>query len=141
MNSSNNGYAKLDTIGFTTKKSSVFSLSQIYPWIVILLCALFAFYKYVLQVSPSVMTTDYMHQFHVNGAGLGNLAATYFYAYLIAQLFAGLLDRYSRSFNYRRHWHLRPGGFCFASTNTLTTAGFSRAFMEYWNTAFATSVI
>ncbi|MDR3490822.1 MAG: MFS transporter [Gammaproteobacteria bacterium] len=76
-------------------RSSIFS-SSYYPWLIVILCSAFAFYKFVLQVSPSVMTSDLMRVFHVNGAGLGNLAATYFYAYLIAQLFAGpLLDRYS----------------------------------------------
>ncbi len=67
-----------------------------YAWVVVFMNALFLFYKYVLQVSPSVMTDDLMRQFHVHGAGLGNLAATYFYTYLVTQLFAGpLLDRYS----------------------------------------------
>ncbi len=129
----------IDRSAADTEKSSGISLKQLYPWIVIFLCALFAFYKYVLQVSPSVMTTDLMHQFKVNGAGLGNLAATYFYAYLIAQLFAGpLLDRYSPRF-------LITGAiaicglacFAFANTETLATAAFSRALMGI-GTAFAT---
>lgn len=120
-------------------KPSPFSLVQLYPWLIILLCALFAFYKYVLQVSPSVMTTDLMHQFHVNGAGLGNLAATYFYAYLIAQLFAGpLLDRYSPRFLITSAIGICGlAAFAFASTETLTTAAFARAFMGI-GTAFAT---
>ncbi len=62
----------------------------------LLLCATFLFYKYVLQVSPSIMTDQLMSIFHVNGAGLGNLAATFFYAYFITQLFVGvILDKYS----------------------------------------------
>lgn len=70
--------------------------SKWYPWLVILFSAFFLFYKYVLQVSPSVITQDLMRQFHLSGAGLGNLAATFFYAYLVVQLFAGpLLDRFS----------------------------------------------
>ncbi|GEM_PF-6425651 len=64
------------------KPSALFS--TYYPWLIVLLCSTFAFYEFVLQVSPSVMTSDLMRVFHVNGAGLGNLAATYFYAYLIA---------------------------------------------------------
>lgn len=68
----------------------------IYPWVVIALCALFLFYKYILQVSPSVMTNELMRFFHIHAAGLGNLAATFFYAYLVMQLFAGpMLDKYS----------------------------------------------
>lgn len=69
---------------------------DLYPFLIIFLSALFLFYKYLLQVSPSAMTDDLMRAFHVKGAGLGNLAAMYFYSYLIAQLFVGiLLDKYS----------------------------------------------
>lgn len=67
-----------------------------YAWIVLGLCALFVLYKYILQVSPSVMANELMTTFHLHGVGLGNLAATFFYSYLVAQLFVGpLLDRYS----------------------------------------------
>ncbi|MBT8506792.1 MFS transporter [Coxiella-like endosymbiont of Rhipicephalus sanguineus] len=79
--------------------ASNFSASRwtyLYPTLVIVLSALFLFYKYLLQVSPSVMTEDLMRVFHVSGVGLGNLAATYFYTYIVAQLFVGvLLDKYS----------------------------------------------
>lgn len=71
-----------------------FSQSKLYPWIVITFSALFLFYKYVLQVSPSVITHELMRRYHLDGAGLGNLAATFFYSYLVAQLFVGpLLDK------------------------------------------------
>lgn len=80
-----------------TLNPSVWSKS--YPWIVITFCALFLFYKYVLQVSPSVITTELMRRFHLDGAGLGNLAATFFYTYLIVQLFVGpLMDRFGARF-------------------------------------------
>src|SRR3954447_1835833 len=69
---------------------------RFYPWLVISLCALFLFYKYILQVSPSIMTDQLMREFKVDGVGLGNLAATYFYSYLVMQLFVGvLLDKFS----------------------------------------------
>ncbi|NCT56439.1 MAG: MFS transporter [Legionella sp.] len=69
---------------------------KLYPWIVWLLGAGFFFYKYLVQVSPSVMTNDLMSTFHINAAGLGNLSAFYFYAYLIMQVPVGiLLDKYS----------------------------------------------
>jgi MFS family permease len=49
-----------------------------------------------MQVYPSVMTHTLMSHFHLNGAGLGNLAAAFFYAYMITQIFVGyLLDRFS----------------------------------------------
>lgn len=64
-------------------------------WVIWLLSALFMFYKYAIEVSPSVMTTHLMAEFNIDGAQLGNLAAFYFYAYLIMQIPAGLLvDRF-----------------------------------------------
>ncbi len=78
------------------QRKSYQTLRHFYPWVVIALASLFLFYKYVLQVSPSVMANELMRHFHVDGAGLGNLAATFFYTYLVTQLFVGpLLDKYS----------------------------------------------
>ncbi len=69
---------------------------KFYPWLIILLCSLFLFYKYILQVSPSLMTKELEAFYHLDGAGVGNLAATFFYSYLVMQLFVGpLLDRFS----------------------------------------------
>lgn len=99
-----------------------------YPWLIISLCAIFSFYKFVLQISPSVMTTNLMQAFHVNGTGLGNLAATYFYAYLITQFFAGpLLDQYSpRLITTLAITICAFGTLMFANSTTLMTAEFSR---------------
>src|SRR3990167_8601086 len=67
-----------------------------YPGLVLSLAASFLFYKYVLQIFPSIITDQLMQQFHLTGAGLGGLAATFYYSYMIAQLFVGvLLDKYS----------------------------------------------
>ncbi|HEX2578776.1 MAG TPA: MFS transporter [Rhabdochlamydiaceae bacterium] len=64
-------------------------------WMIWLLSALFMFYKYALEVSPSVMTSALMTAFNISGVSLGNLAACYFYAYLLLQIPAGLLlDRF-----------------------------------------------
>jgi len=64
-------------------------------WTIWALAALFMFYKYALEVSPSVMTGTLMSAFQISGMELGNLAASYFYAYLILQIPAGLLlDRF-----------------------------------------------
>src|SRR5580704_2936671 len=71
-------------------------LAKVYPWIIWVIAASFFFYKYLIQVSPSVMTDDLMEAFKVHGAGLGNLSAFYFYAYLAMQIPVGImLDRYS----------------------------------------------
>lgn len=70
--------------------------NRFYPWLVWSLAATFFFYKYLLQVSPSVMSEDLMRSFAASGAQLGNLAACFFYSYLILQIPVGiLLDRYN----------------------------------------------
>lgn len=79
-----------------TTKTQTNWFKKAYPWIIWTIAAGFFFYKYLIQVSPSVMTTDLMKAFQVNGAGLGNLSAFYFYAYLVMQIPVGImLDRYS----------------------------------------------
>ena len=55
-------------------------------WTIWLLSAIFMFFKFSLEVSPSVMTSNLMTSFNISGAALGNLAACYFYAYLILQM-------------------------------------------------------
>lgn len=53
------------------------------------------FYKYVIEVSSSVMTDHLMAAFKIDGAQLGNLTACYYYSYFLMQLPAGLLvDRF-----------------------------------------------
>ena len=42
------------------------------------LCNCLLFYKYILQIFPSVMTHQLMTQYHLNGAALGNLTAAFF---------------------------------------------------------------
>lgn len=64
-------------------------------WIIWLLSAFFMCYKYAIEVSPGVMTLDLMSEFSLSGTAMGNLAASYFYAYLFCQIPAGLLiDRW-----------------------------------------------
>ncbi len=68
---------------------------KLYAWVVWLFGAIFLFYKYAIEVSPSVMTQALMSTFEIDGTKLGNLAASYFYAYLLMQIPAGLLiDKY-----------------------------------------------
>lgn len=67
-----------------------------YAWLVFFLSASFLFYKYILQVSPAVMTADLMRTFSLSATALGFLVGFYFYTYLIMQIPSGiLLDRYS----------------------------------------------
>ena len=71
-------------------------LQTAFPWLSLLLCTSFVFYKYVLQVSPAVMAPELMSTFHLTGASLGALAGCFLYASFAMQLPAGLLlDRYN----------------------------------------------
>lgn len=66
-----------------------------YAWIIWLLSASFLFYKYAIEVSPSIMANNLMGEFHIMGVEMGHLTACYFYAYLIMQIPVGLLiDRF-----------------------------------------------
>jgi len=59
--------------------------------LIFLLAACFYLYEYVLQVSLNVMTDDLMRDFNITAAGLGFMAAFYFYSYTAFQIPAGLL--------------------------------------------------
>lgn len=77
------------------KTKTHFTQQKHYPWVVISLCSFFLFYKFILQVYPGLITEDLMREFHLSATGLGNLVATYFYSYMIMQLFVGvLIDRF-----------------------------------------------
>lgn len=116
-----------------------FTAHRFYPWLVIALAAAFLFYKYILQVSPSIMTEDLMRVFHVQGIGLGNLAASFFYSFLLAQLFVGvLLDRYSpRLLTTTAILLCAIGIYIFSKAHSLSVANGSRALMGV-GAAFAT---
>jgi MFS family permease len=103
----------------------------IYPWIIWTIAASFFFYKYLIQVSPSVMTGDLMQAFGVNAAGLGNLSAFYFYSYLIMQVPVGvMLDRYSpRLLTTSAIFLCSVSTFIFSQTDSLWLACTSRALM------------
>lgn len=73
-----------------TNKQSLFQ-----PIIICLLGAMFYLYEFALQVCPGVITNELMRDLHLNAAGLGAMAAFYYYAYTPMQLPAGMLyDRF-----------------------------------------------
>lgn len=104
------------------------NLTFIYPVIVITLCAAFQFYKYVLQVYPSIITGQLMQEYQLTGAGLGNLAATFYYTFMIAQLFVGmLLDRFgARWVAATAILFCAVGVFIFSQTHSLPFAWLGR---------------
>lgn len=113
--------------------------SASYSYWIISLCACFLFYKYVLQIYPSIITDHLMSEFNLNGAGLGNLAATFYYSFMVAQLFVGImLDKYSaRWITASAILCCAVGTILFSQTTTLLYAELSRALMGI-GVAFAT---
>ncbi|WP_233581849.1 MFS transporter [Legionella septentrionalis] len=110
-----------------------------YPILVISLAACFLFYKYVLQIFPSIITAPLMKQFHLTGAGLGSLAATFYYSYMVTQLLVGiLLDKYStQRLTSMAIFCCALGVILFSRAETLFVASVSRALMGV-GVAFAT---
>lgn len=92
-----------------------------------ILALTFLTYEMALQVSPSVMTSELMKSLHVDAAGLGVVAAAYFYAYTLFQIPAGLLfDRLStRNLIAASTLLCAVGTFLFAIPNSIlyTTSG------------------
>jgi len=113
--------------------------NSFYPLLIIGLCAFFLFYKYVLQIYPSIITDQLMQEFKLTGAGLGNLAATFYYTYMIAQLVVGvLLDKYStRWLTSAAIFSCALGAFLFSQSDTILSACLSRGLMGI-GVAFAT---
>lgn len=99
-----------------------------YPWCIWLLLASFFYYKYLIQVSPGVMSEQLMSAFSLSGAGLGHLAACFFYAYLLMQIPVGIiLDRWSpRYVTAVAALLCAVAIYCFAQSDSLFTAGMSR---------------
>lgn len=114
-------------------------ISKTYPWVIISLCAAFLFYKYIIQVYPGIITDQLMREFNLTGAGIGNLAATFYYVYMITQLFVGiLLDKYSpRWLTSAAIFCCALGLFIFSQTDSLILAEISRGLMGA-GVAFAT---
>ena len=64
--------------------------------IVLSLCALFLFYKYIAQLFPSLIGATLMHTYGYDGVMLAVMASSYYYSYTFMQILAGLIiDRFS----------------------------------------------
>lgn len=112
--------------------------SALYGWLVCGLGALFYCYEYFLRISPSVMTQDLMHVYHIDATLLGNLAAFYYYAYTPMQLPVGLLmDRFGpRRLLIVASLLCAVGTYLFAESGHLFVAQMGR-FLVGFGSAFA----
>lgn len=125
-------------MSISSKKQRV-SVFFSWPVLIMFLASGFLFYKYVLQVFPSIIADQLMEQFHLTGAGLGWLAASFYYSYMITQLFVGvLLDRFStRWLTTTAILACAAGVLMFSQAETVLAAGLFRALMGV-GVAFAT---
>ena len=123
----------------TLKKKNSFTSNKLYPWVLILLCASLLFYKYILNVSPSIMSHELMKQFQVSGAELGSLSATFFYSYTVMQVFSGvLIDKFGTRYLTGLTVLVGAlGAYVFAHSDTLNTATLARGMMGF-GISFAT---
>ncbi|MGV3740223.1 MAG: MFS transporter [Gammaproteobacteria bacterium] len=63
--------------------------------IVLTLCALFLFLKYIAQLYPALISDILIQKFALSGLEIGILASSYYYSYTLMQLVSGiLLDQY-----------------------------------------------
>lgn len=65
--------------------------AMLLPWLICGMGMLYYCYNYFLRVSPSVMQSELMQNFHITAYQFGNLAAFYYYAYTPMQVPAGML--------------------------------------------------
>ena len=70
------------------------SVAGFKPWLIWGLGCVFYFYECLLQVSPSVMSTELMRDFAVTSHTLGILSGIYFYSYAGMQLPCGMMTDY-----------------------------------------------
>ena len=69
--------------------------SSLLPWVIWSLAGLFVVFNYIQQVVPNIIAVELSHSFNATESTLGNIAASYFYAYAILQIPVGLIvDRY-----------------------------------------------
>lgn len=64
--------------------------------VVLTLCALFLFYKYIAQLFPSLIGSELMQKYGYDGVMLAVIASSYYYSYTVMQIIAGIIiDRFS----------------------------------------------
>ncbi len=65
--------------------------SNIYIYFVFLILSIFYAYEFFLRISPSVLVSSLLHQYHTDAFGIASFSSAYFAGYLLMQLPAGFL--------------------------------------------------
>lgn len=109
--------------------------------IVLSLCSIFLFLKYIAQLFPSLINNTLIQQFQLSGIEIGILASSYYYSYSLMQLISGvLMDKYNVRLSATiAIISVSIGLIGFASTNTFYTMCLYRALMGI-GCAFATTL-
>lgn len=69
---------------------------KIQATVVLSLCGVFLFLKYITQLYPSLISGILFHQFQLSGIEIGIIASSYYYSYSLMQLISGvLMDKYN----------------------------------------------
>jgi MFS family permease len=90
INSPGNNYLK----NLLTGNTGAISLSKSIA--IYCIVSLFLFFEMAVQVSPSVMSSQLMHDLNISAFGLGIMSGFYFYTYSAMQISSGfLLDRFN----------------------------------------------
>lgn len=64
--------------------------------VILSLCSLFLFYKYIAQLFPSLIGGELMQSYGYDGVMLAVMASSYYYSYTIMQMIAGfIIDRFA----------------------------------------------
>ena len=64
------------------------------PWIIWSISSLFYCHQYFLRISTSKIPFNLGKNFHINALTLSNVVGSFFYSYIIVQLFAGIIVDY-----------------------------------------------
>jgi MFS family permease len=122
----------------TTLARGKWSRSALFSWLIVGLGAVFYCYEYLLRISPSVMYSNLVSDYHLQGSSFGNLSAFYYYAYTPMQFFVGvLMDRFGpRILLTFAAFACAAGSYLFAATHVLALAEVGR-FLIGFGSAFA----
>lgn len=113
------------------KKNSYKALVS--PYFIWFLGALFFLVDYIIRVSPSVLTPELMHTFHVNAFAVGLFSGYFYYAYIGMQIPVGILvDRFGpKRLLVVAILICALSAFVFSDTHSIQIGYFSRILMGF----------
>lgn len=107
--------------------------SQFFAYLAWFLGALFFLVDYVVRVSPSVLTPELMHTFHVHAFAVGLFSGYFYYAYIGMQIPVGMLvDRFGpKRLLVVSILICALSTFIFSNTHSIAIGYFSRVLMGF----------